>query len=140
MNIRQKLNRYIPLMREIKYLENKIVNLRDRQTSIKSSCDTSEVQACSGNSDKIGSSVANLIDLESMYVSKIDSAMNELKEIEELINILTPTERLLVRAKYIDGEHIEAICGIIGYSYRQTLRIHNAALSKLEREYRDCNS
>ena len=135
MNIRQKLNRYIPLMREIKYLENKIANLRDRQTSIRSSSDASETQACSGNSDKIGNSIAELVDLENLYKSKIDIAIKELREIEYIIDVLTPTERLLIRAKYIDGEQLEAICGIIGYCYRQTKRIHGKALAKLESEY-----
>lgn len=132
MDIRHKLNSYIPLVREIRYLENKIEAIRDRQTSIKSTSDVSEVQAPGVNSDKIGNSIAELIDLEDMYLSKIDKANAELKEIETLIEELTPTERLLIRAKYIDGEYLEAICGIIGYSYGQTKRIHNAALRKLD--------
>lgn len=134
MNIRNKLNSYIPLVREIRYLESKIEAIRDRQTSIKSTSDMSEVQAPApgGNSDKIGNAIAELIDLEDMYLSKIDKANAELKEIETLIEELTPTERLLIRAKYIDGEYLEAICGIIGYSYGQTKRIHNTALRKLD--------
>lgn len=134
MGIRQKLNSYIPLMREVRYLENKIEAIRDRQTSIRSSSDASGVQGLSGNNDKIGSAVAELIDLEKMYLDKIDRASIQLKEIETLIEGLTPTERLLMRAKYIDGEHLEAICGMIGYCYRQTKRIHREAIEKLQRK------
>lgn len=134
MDIRNKLNSYIPLVREIRYLESKIEAIRDRQTSIKSTSDVGEVQACGGNNDKIGNSIAELIDLEQMYLDKIDKANAELKEIEMLIEELTPTERLLMRAKYIDGEHLEAICGIIGYCYRQTKRIHREAIVKLQQK------
>ena len=134
MDIRHKLNSYIPLVREIKYLESKIEAIRDRQTSIRSSSDVSEVQAPGGNSDKIGSSIAELIDLEDMYLAKINKATIQLKEIEMLIEELTPTERLLMRAKYIDGERLESICGIIGYCYRQTKRIHREAIVKLEQK------
>lgn len=131
MDIRHKLNSYRPLVREIDYLKRKIEAMRDRQTSIRSSSDVSEVQAPGSNSDKIGNSVAELIDLEQMYLDKIDKATSQLKEMEHMIDILTPTERLLIRARYIDGEYLEAICGIIGYSYVQTKRIHKAALKKL---------
>lgn len=132
MDIRHKLNSYIPLVREIKYLESKIEAIRDRQTSIRSSSDVSEVQAPGGNSDKIGTTVAEIIDLEKMYTEKIIKATDQLKEIEHMIDVLTPTERLLIRARYIDGEYLEAVCGIIGYSYAQTKRIHDAALRKLD--------
>lgn len=136
MDIRRTLNSYRPLVREINYLEHKIETMRDRQTSIKSSSDVSEVQAPCGNSDKIGNSVSELIDLEQMYLDKIDKATKQLKVIEHMIDILTPTERLLIRARYVDGEYLEAVCGIIGYSYGQTKRIHNAALRKLSEHKR----
>lgn len=134
MDIRHKLNSYIPLVREIRYLENKIEAIRDRQTSIRSSSDVCEVQASGGNSDKIGNSIAELNDLEDMYLRKIEKANAELKEIEALIDDLEPLERLLIRARYIDGEYFESICGIIGYSYRQTMRIHKCAMRKLQQQ------
>lgn len=134
MEIRHKLNSYIPLVREIKYLEDKIAAIRDRQTSIRSSSDVSEVQALGGNDDKIGDSIAKLIDLEQVYLDKVARATIQLREIEKLIDNLTPTERLLMRAKYIDGEYFESICGIIGYSYRQTMRIHECAMRKLQQQ------
>lgn len=134
MDIRYKLNSYIPLMREIKYLERKIEAMRDRQTSIRSSSDVCEVQAPGGNSDKIGNAIATLNDLEDMYLKKIEKANAELREIEALIDNLEPVERLLIRARYIDGEYFEFICGIIGYSYRQTMRIHKCAIRKLQQQ------
>ncbi|MBE6021666.1 MAG: hypothetical protein E7231_00370 [Cellulosilyticum sp.] len=134
MDIRHKLNSYRPLIREINYLERKIEAMRDRQTSIRSSSDVSEVQASGGNSDKIGNSVAALNDLEDMYLRKIEKANAELREIETLIDTLEPVERLLMRARYIDGEYFEHICGIIGYSYRQTMRIHKCAIRKLQQQ------
>ena len=134
MDIRHKLNSYIPLVREIRYLEKRIEAIRDRQTSIRSSSDVSEVQVSGGNSDKIGDSIATLDDLEDMYLRKIEKANVELKEIEALIDELEPVERLLIRARYIDGEYFESICGIIGYSYRQTMRIHKCAMRKLQQQ------
>lgn len=128
MDIRHKLNSYIPLMREIKYLENKIEAIRDRQTSIRSSSDVSEVQAPGSNSDKIGTTVAELIDLEDMLEDKIKASHKARREIEGMISMLPPTEKKIIELKYIGCESFERICKEIGYSYRQTIRLHNKAI------------
>ena len=132
MTVKQRLKNFIAIKREIEYLENKIRNMKDRQTSIRSSSNTEDVPAF-GSCDKLSESIASYLDLVDEYTVKLNKLYIEQKEIEKLIEPLTSTERLLMRARYVDGETMECVCGIIGYSWRQTNRIHSVALSKLEK-------
>ena len=52
--------------------------------------------------------------------------------IEQAINGLTPTERTLMREHYIEGKKWEDVCVLIGYSWRQTHRLHAEILQKLK--------
>ena len=133
MTVKQRLKNFVVVKREIEYLENKIKNMRDRQTSIRSSSNTEEVPSFGNCEDKLSESIASYLDLIDEYTVKLNKLYIEQKKIEKLIEHLTPTERLLIRARYIDGETMECVCGIIGYSWRQTNRIHSVALSKLEK-------
>lgn len=55
-----------------------------------------------------------------------------LVEVETLIASLdSPTERDLLRYRYIDGLNWEAVCVAINYGWRQTHNLHSAALGKL---------
>lgn len=130
MDIRT-LKSYYGLKREVQYLEEKISTLRDRQTSIRSSSDVNMTPGGSVSGDKIGDSVAMISDMQSIYESKVSELSEKMKEIEQAIEVLDPIERIIIRARYIDGEYIESICGIIGYGYRHTKRLHGIALRKL---------
>ena len=52
--------------------------------------------------------------------------------IEEAIEVLDPTERMLMRLYYIDGLTWEEVSYEINYSWRQVHRIHRRALEKLQ--------
>lgn len=52
--------------------------------------------------------------------------------IETAIEGLEPTERTLLRCHYLEGMRWEDVCVQIGYSWRQTHRLHAAALNKLK--------
>ena len=130
MDIRA-LKSYYGLKREVQYLEEKISTLRERQTSIRSSSDFNMTPGGSESGDKIGDSVAMISDMQAIYESKVFELSEKMKEIEQAIEVLDPIERIIIRARYIDGEYIESICGIIGYGYRHTKRLHGIALKKL---------
>lgn len=131
MNIKHRLQNYSRINLQVERLRERIETLQDRMYSLKSSSDMSEIQASGGNSDKIGGNVALLVDLEEMYLDELSKLLEEQKEIEDMIKGLEPVERLLIRARYIDGLPWESICNIIGYSWAQTHRIHSSTLNKL---------
>lgn len=66
-----------------------------------------------------------------LYDKKRKKLEDELLQIEQAIETLGPTERTLMRLRYIDGLSWQAICTRINYSWQQTHRIHARALIKL---------
>lgn len=131
MNIKHRLQNYSRINTQVLHLRERIESLEDRMYSIKSSSDMSEIPASGGNTDKIATNVALLADLEEAYLDELNKLLEEQVYIETMIKGLEPVERLLIRAKYIDGLQWESICNIIGYSWAQTHRIHSHALEKL---------
>lgn len=75
--------------------------------------------------------VAKYEEIERRYHAKLDEIAARLLAIEEAIETLDPTERLLCRCRYLKGLGWEAVCVKINYSWRQTHRIHAEALRKL---------
>ena len=72
-----------------------------------------------------------LPELTEVYSEKIESINARLKLIEDAIDSLEPTERRLIRARYIEGLEWHQVAVRISYSWQQTHRIHARALIKL---------
>ena len=72
-----------------------------------------------------------LPELTEVYDEKIASLKARLKRIEDVIEELEPTERRLMRARYIEGLEWHQVAVRISYSWQQTHRIHARALIKL---------
>ena len=70
--------------------------------------------------------------LRDLYRTKLDSLIEGQLRIERAIESLDPTERELMRLRYIDGEEWLDICAIIHYEWTQTHRIHSRALDKIK--------
>ena len=80
----------------------------------------------------------------SEYVSKLDELIEKLKQerfekIKRMDDILyhisileNEDEKSVLRLRYIKGVRWEEICGAIGYSWKQTHRIHSRALKKIK--------
>lgn len=80
----------------------------------------------------------------SEYIVKLDNLIEKLKQerFEKIklmddilyhISILeNEDEKSVLRLRYIKGVRWEEICGAIGYSWKQTHRIHSRALKKLK--------
>lgn len=73
-------------------------------------------------------------ELLAMYRVKEAELDDALLAIEQAIEKLEPTQRLLVRLYYIDGLTWEQVAVEIGYCWSQTHRIHSAALKRLKEE------
>lgn len=75
--------------------------------------------------------VARYIELKERYDAKLADIIAQQIAIEDAIDSLSPTERQLLRYRYIDGLQWEEVCVMMTYSWRQTHRIHGRALARL---------
>lgn len=71
--------------------------------------------------------------LRECYELKLKELVAAQLEIENAIETLDPTERELVRLRYIDGLDWHKVATRISYSWQQTHRIHARVLQKLEK-------
>lgn len=71
-------------------------------------------------------------ELQEKYRAKLAELKAEELEIENAIECLAPTERMLMRYRYLDGLKWEEVCVLTGYSWTQTHEHHGRALQKLK--------
>ena len=75
--------------------------------------------------------VARHVELQERYEAKLAEMTREMLLIEEAIDALEPTARMLLRYRYLDGLKWEEVCVRMNYSWMQTHRIHANALNQL---------
>ena len=75
--------------------------------------------------------VARHVELQERYEAKLAEMTKEMLLIEEAIDELEPTARMLLRYRYLDGLKWEEVCVRMNYSWMQTHRIHANALNQL---------
>ena len=70
--------------------------------------------------------------LRDLYEKKLADLIDGQLRIENAIDSLTPTERELMRLRYIDGADWLEVCDTINYEWAQTHRVHARALNKIK--------
>ena len=70
--------------------------------------------------------------LHDLYREKLTNLIEGQLRIEKAIDSLNPTERELMRLRYIDGVDWTEVCATIHYEWTQTHRIHARALAKIK--------
>ena len=70
--------------------------------------------------------------LQDLYRDKLAELIEGQLRIEKAIESLTPTERELMRLRYIDGADWTEVAATIHYEWTQTHRIHAKALAKIK--------
>lgn len=70
------------------------------------------------------------------YRAKLDELATEQLAIEQAIDSLGQTERLILRHYYIEGLTWEEVCCQVNYGWAQVHRIHSNALVELGRQKR----
>lgn len=108
---KEQLRNYQPMKKEQRQIEQRLRNLERSPES-----DQEALQP-----------------LRECYTKKLEDLVAAQLEIEEAIETLDPTERELVRLRYIDGFSWYKIMRTINYSEQQTHRIHARALIKLKK-------
>ena len=70
--------------------------------------------------------------LQDLYRQKLADLIADQLKIEKAIEGLNPTERELMRLRYIDGADWTEVAATIHYEWTQTHRIHARALAKIK--------
>lgn len=70
--------------------------------------------------------------LRDLYRTKLAELIEGQLKIEQAIESLNPTERELMRLRYIDGADWTEVAATIHYEWTQTHRIHARALAKIK--------
>lgn len=123
---KQRLKQYLPLRRETQRQKDRLDALYGPRIPNRDG-----MPHASGVSDPTSSTA----DIAAAQRKRYDAQARKFVEFEEALErdmeILSPTERDLIRYKYMDGQTWEEVCVSIRYSWAQTHRIHSAALIKL---------
>lgn len=90
----------------------------------------------SGSKDKMGDSVAKIVDLENEASKKISQYLDLRGKIVLEIDCMEEINHYNVLfGKYVDKKGFEQIADEMGYSERQIIRIHGYALVEFEKLY-----
>ena len=75
--------------------------------------------------------VARHDELLTLYRDKLRLLTDAQLAVERAIDVLAPTERRLMRLRYLDGLRWETVCVEMSYSWRQVHRAHAHALAQI---------
>ncbi|MGN0619191.1 MAG: hypothetical protein ACI4J7_09250 [Ruminiclostridium sp.] len=136
MKIRELLNSHKIIDTAINSKLEQLAELKCLATKV--SPTNAESRGNGGVNDRVGRTVARIIDLE----NKINDYIDRLVSAKEAIAVVvsqTDNEvyTVLLEQRYILHETWETIAEKMGYSLRHTTRLHKEALEYLERLYPD---
>ena len=135
MTTKQYLNQIDRINRMINNKLAEIYQLKTMVCSISVSADEDKVQT-SSDKDKLGNSVAKIVDLENEINKTIDMYVGKRERIISQINAITDImEYQVLFSRYIEGKTFEQIAEDNEYSVRQILRIHGNALVEFEKKF-----
>ena len=125
------LKEYASIKKELKQIQFKLKELEERKTSIKSMIISDMNVQTSHNNNSIEDLLIKIEECIEEYNKKEIKLYNKQLEIENCINSLEPTERIIARSRYIEGKTFEQIAVDLNYSWRHTIRIHGKILQKI---------
>lgn len=128
--IKERLSEYIDIKGERAQIKLRLEELEGTRTAPGTS-NWSGMPRGGGDSDPMLSGLAQKERLVEMYQRKDAELLAAQERIENMIDSLPPRARKLMRHKYIEGLNWEPVCVAMGYAWRQTHRIHAAALDML---------
>ena len=129
---KEELKNFIENKREIEIIKDKLMYLEEKKTSIKSMIINDMPKVTNMENDMIGNLLADIEDLINIYKEKELNLIKQQIKIEKAIsNLEDPTDRNIVRLKYIDGHTWEKICVILNYSWNGIHKKHRKILEKI---------
>ena len=130
MNIIERLKAYRHLRGEVLQLQAQIEELESRITSPRTPKLSKMPKGRGGYS--IEDDVIRHTELVGRYREKVAALEAEQLTLEGYIDELEITERMVIRARYMQGLTWDETAMLVNYSYRQTWRIYARAIRKLE--------
>ena len=137
MTTKEYLNQIERLYKMITNKLSEIYQLKIMACSITVSGDSERVQT-SGNHDKLGSTIAKIVDLERETDELVDSLVDKRKEILRQIDNMKNIDNYDVLHKhYVERRTFQDIADSENWSIRQVFNIHGRALQEFEKMYGD---
>lgn len=128
------LQQYRVLVREAEQLRGQVERLESAMTAPK----VQQLEDRPAGVAREGSALENLVarheELLELYREKLTALAVAQLRVERAIDGLEPTERCLMRLRYLDGLRWEAVCVKMSYSWRRVHQVHAQALEKLRKE------
>ena len=125
------LKEYTSIKKELKQIQFKLKELEERKTSIKSIIISDMNVQTSHNNNSIEDLLIKIEECIEEYNKKEIKLYNKQLEIENCINGLEPTERIIMRLRYIEGYKWEKVCVETNYSWEGIHKIHRKILKKI---------
>lgn len=137
MTTKEYLNQIERMDKMITNKLSEIYQLKIMACSITVSGDSERVQT-SGNQDKLGSTIAKIVDLERETDELVDSLVDKRKEILRQIDNMKNIDHYDVLHKhYVERRTFQDIADSENWSIRQVFNIHGRALQEFEKMYGD---
>jgi len=126
---KKELQQYIWIQDNIKYLEDKLEELKTTATNTNTKL--SDMPKGSPSKDSLANIVCKIVEVQEKINKEVEKGYQKMKEIEKSIEGLDEREKRLIRLRYIQGLKWEKICVEMNYSWRQIHYIHRETLEKL---------
>lgn len=130
MTAKEYLGQYRRLKTDIDSKTEQLEELRGLAESVSHSTGT---ECSGGTSDKVGKTVAKIVDLDNEISCQIEKLLELKGKIEGMIaKVDDPVLRQLLTLRYINGRKWEQISIDLNYSRMQIYRLHGNALEKVK--------
>ena len=127
---KKELQEYGILKDEVMQLEEQIVFWEERKTSIKSQI-ISYMPRSGGDGKELLDILIGIEDTIKKLNKKLTKLIKKISEIEDTIENLGTTERVLMRYKYIENLKMFQIAEKMNYSERHLNRVHSDVLKRI---------
>lgn len=129
--VKRMLFQYRNLVKECHHLKEDTVELRSQMDGIKAQRLTGMPKG-SQRSEVVEINLDKLAELERRWDQKFTEMTDTLVMIDDAIGSLEDSRhRIILRLRYLNGFEWERIAYSLGYSWRNTHRLHNEALDEI---------
>lgn len=138
MNIKQFLNQAFHLNGLIESNKLELEKLRELAASVPAPDLSKERVQTSGTVDRIGNTVALIVDLEAEIQADINRYVKVKKDIRRVINAVTDQKlKLVLQERYLNFKKWEQIAVDMNYTMRRITQLHGEALELLTKKNND---
>lgn len=110
-----------------------LARLKDMVTHITTAFGSEPVVGC-GNGDKIGNTVAKIVDLQNEINQEIDNFVDLKRQVNKILGFMeNPDHVQVLHKRYFNYEKWEQIACEMGYTYQWVCKIHGRALQAFEK-------